>query len=103
MPTKHGVVPAPTKFCVMNRIFFYSVAEVISFSQMHAFDSRIFHDAAGKESCFSEGNLLFPVALGSCMTVHKHRMQIWKSWNGVGRAVMLHSWVLDVGQKWTCS
>ena len=25
MPTKHGVVPAPTKFCVMNRIFFYSV------------------------------------------------------------------------------
>ena len=26
MPTKHGVVPAPTKFCVMNRIFFYSVA-----------------------------------------------------------------------------
>ena len=25
MLTKHGVVPAPTKFCVMNRIFFYSV------------------------------------------------------------------------------
>ena len=64
MPTKHGVVPAPTKFCVMNRIFFYSVAGLkhncnsfASFSYVHLLSNyEINLTPVNCSTCYDQNN-----------------------------------------------
>ena len=73
MPTKHGVVPAPTNFCVMNRIFFYSAwsenlfkAQIdLTPTPIHVNSAQAIYLLTGVRALYMMGVSIIPIKMGT--------------------------------------